>query len=220
MAESSKNYQEMLTSDLIANYSPVYPEGGTWAETAELLYSEEPDRMRELTESLSKKGWRKPIWLSTPDELEEEESPKVFNGTHRVAIALREGVVSLPVASWHDLPEREDHPIANLEVELLSGELPSAVGTSYEDDPDLAIFDLLRSFPLDEDNWLNSDISTGSQGTWSFFYEDVDEAQLSKLKTVVRRRLRKAYPKAKFKIEARIEELEAEDESPKSIDSK
>jgi len=207
----AKNFAEMLTLDLIANYNPVYPEGGTWIETAELLYAEESDRMRELTESLRKKGWREPIWLSTPDELEEGASPKVFNGTHRVCIALREGVIALPVATWHDLPGGEERPIANLKVELVSGELPSPIGTSYEDDPDWAIFDLLRSFPLDEDNWLNSDLSTGGQDAWNFFYENVEESQLSKLKTAVRRRLRKSFPGVEFKVEAIMEELEAED---------
>lgn len=65
-----------------------------------------------------------------------------------------------------------------------------------------------------------SDISTGGQGTWSFFYEDVDEAQLPLLKRAVRKRLRRAYPEAKFRVAAALEELEAEAESPKSIDNK
>lgn len=197
-------YREMLLLELIELYGPVYPDGGDWQKTAEYLYAEEPEHMAILTASLEAKGWREPILLSEPDDLEEGHSPLVLNGTHRVAIALREGVISLPVVFGSEIPSMADDPFVELEISLIAGELT--------DEEDWKIFDILRSFQLDADIWLTSDICFGSQSSWTFCYDLQDESRFAELKRRARAMLKVAFPGRKFSLTAKLTEPE-EDES-------
>lgn len=196
---TTEGYREMLVLDLIEQYDPVYPEGGDWIETTRFLYETEPEHMAKLTASLAAQGWRDPIMLSDEEDLEEGDSPLVFNGTHRVAIALREGVVSVPVATGNEL-RKKPYPehFTVLTVELSSGEL--------SEDEDLEIFDLLRSFELTDDIWLNSDVCFGSQHRWEFYYDFLDDsAHFPRLKRLVKRRLKAAFGDRVFDVAMKLE---------------
>lgn len=195
----TQGYREMLVLDLIDQYGPVYPEGGDWLETTRFLYETEPEHMASLTASLAAKGWREPIMLSDGEDLEEGDSPLTLNGTHRVAIALREGVVSVPVTTSSEI-RQEDYPehFTVLTLKLRSGELT--------EDEDLQVFDVLRSFELTEDIWLTSDVCFGSQEQWEFYYEFLDDPSLfPKLKRLAKRRLKAVFGDRVFDVATRLE---------------
>lgn len=200
-------FREMLLLELIEQYGPSYPEGRDWQKTAAFLYDEEPDHMADLTASLAARGWRDPIRLSEPEDLEEGDEPLVLNGTHRISVALREGVISVPVCThseWKALQLEDPELMAMLTVRTAD--------PLSEDEMD-RIFDVLRSFELTEDIWLNSDYAFGTQGGWEFFYEELtDEAPFALLKRKARARLEKAFPNHKFTLVAELKRTDGEDE--------
>lgn len=197
----------MLLLELIEQYGPVYPEGRDWQKTAAFLYDDEPDHMADLTASLAASGWREPVTLSEAEDLEEGDEPLVLNGTHRVAIALREGVISLPVmihTEWKALDLEDSEFMAMLTVKVSE--------PLSEEDSD-RIFDVLRSFELNGDIWLNSDYSFGTEGGWEFFYDDLtDETHFALLKRKVRARLKGAFPGQKFTLKVELKRTDGEDE--------
>lgn len=192
--------QEMLLLELIAQYSPVYPEGGSWEDAAELLYAEDAQLMGELTAALKVEGWRDPILLSVDDGDREDGPyiPRVWDGTHRVAIALREGIISVPTALWGEQAQ-EPELYLELTVELKG---PEAESLSYEEDDRLVT--ALRSFGLDSATWLNSDIAYGSGWSWSFLYA-LPEHRSGELIRKVRSRLAKSFPERSFELTAKLE---------------
>lgn len=197
----------MLLLELIEQYGPVYPEGRDWQKTAAFLYDEEPDHMAELTASLAAKGWRDPVFLSEPEDLEEGDEPLVLNGTHRISVALREGAISVPVCTyseWKALGLEEPEFFAMLTVKTAD--------PLDEEEMD-RIFDVLRSFELTDELWLNSDYSFGTEGGWEFFYDDLtDEAHFALLKRKVRARLKKFFPGRKFTLATELKRTDGEDE--------
>lgn len=206
-------YKEMLLSDLIRDYAPVYPVDSDWEETARYLYAEEPDHMKSLADSLRDNGWREPILISTPEELDEDETAKVFNGTHRVAIAIYEGVISLPVVTVNDYSESaadEGHTVLTVTVSK-----KDKVSTlSREDDLFDTVFETLRSFELNGNIWLTSDMASGSTANssnleYTFYYSELQTSDYYKLLTkVARKRLNKALPDLSFKLKATFEKLD------------
>lgn len=207
MATPEGGYREMLLLELIEQYSPVYPEGADWQETAQFLYDDEPDHMAALTASLAAKGWREPIRLSLPEDLTDATRPLVLNGTHRVAIALREGIISVPVATYAETKAFEQ------EAPEFMAMLTVRTADSISEDEMDRIFDVLRSFELTEDIWLNSDYSFGTQGGWEFFYEELtDEARFELLKRKARARLKRAFPGRRFNLVAELKRTDGEDD--------
>lgn len=190
----------MLVSEIVESYRPVYPPDGDWQDTADLLYAEEPEHMARLSASLREKGWREPISLTAFGPLEMDTHRSVDDGTHRMVIALREGVISVPVVTDGERPAYEETSWAELEVKLASGELT--------DDEDWKIFDVLRSFPLDEERWLNSDAGSSQSGTWSFSYYDLNEQSFPLLKRRAKLFLEAAFPGRSFTLTVRLEHPE------------
>lgn len=191
--------REMLLSDLTATYHPIYPEGLDWQQVADWFYTEEPEHMRLLTESLRKTGWREPIQLSESEQLTEGSPPSVFNGTHRVAVALQEGWQSVPVTTQTELELTEgsydEALFAQLHVRLTAG--------SLSEEEDWSIFDLLRSFPLTEELWVTSDIGSGALNSWLFVYDLQGKALESELETKALQMLTAAYPGRSFDADVR-----------------
>jgi hypothetical protein len=193
----------MLVSELTQTYLPLYPDGGgDWSATVEYLYSEEPHHMQELSEDLQAGGWRDPVIISEPDD-PWEDALRVKNGTHRVAIALREGVVSLPVTTWSNL-EEVDSFYTELTVKL--------IGPALADEESEGIFECLRSFPVTTELWVNSDVCYGSLSRWTLLYNLADKNGLALLKKRVRARLSTAFPERSFRIAAKLVDLDVEDE--------
>lgn len=195
----------MLLSDLVAQYRPVYPEPNNWQTTAEYLYAEEPEHMAELTASLLEKGWREPVILEPlDDDSEEGDFAFVGDGTHRVVIALTHGVFSVPTMYRSEQPSTyEKQP---LEIVI---ENPGEALSEEEDD---RLMDSFRSFRLNDDVWLTSDVIFGSGNRREVLLSFDDEAYCPKIKTKARSMLKSLFPERKFTVKvAPAEPLEDED---------
>lgn len=183
----------MLLSDLVSQYRPVYPKPNDWQTTAEYLYAEEPEHMAELTESLIAKGWREPIILEPLDEdSEEDDFAFIGDGTHRVVIALTHGVFSVP--TMYRSEQQSDYEKQPLEIII---ENPGEALTEDEDDK---LIDSFRSFRLNDDVWLTSDVVFGSGNRREVLLSFDDETYCSKIKTKARAMLKELFPERKFTV--------------------
>lgn len=197
--------REMLLSDLISQYRPIYPEPNDWQTTAEYLYAEEPEHMAELTASLLEKGWREPVILEPLDEdSEEDDFAFVGDGTHRVVIALTHGVFSVPTMYRSELSRTYEKQPLEIVIEI-SGEALS----EEEDD---RLMDSFRSFRLNDDVWLTSDVIGGSGNRREVLLSFDDEAYCPRIKTKARSMLKALFSERKFTVKvAPAEPLEDED---------
>lgn len=202
-------FREMLLLDIIRDYRPVYPKNGTWEDTAAMLYAEQPEHMEELKASLERKGWRDPIRLSSQEDMDSDDGEAyVLDGTHRVSLAMREGVISLPVVTSDELPSGDyvPEPYTELTIEYLSG-------PKITDDQDFELMDLFGSLELNEDIWLNSDLCSSHRSErWSYYYDELqDETHHARLKRVARARLKRHFPEHSFKITVAVDPNEDEE---------
>lgn len=195
----------MLLSDLVSQYRPIYPEPNDWQTTAEYLYAEEPEHMAELTASLLEKGWREPVILEPlDDDSEEGDFAFVGDGTHRVVIALTHGVFSVP--TMYRSEQQSDYEKQPLEIII---ENPDEALSEDEDDK---LMDSFRSFRLNDDVWLTSDVVFGSGNRREVLLSFDDETYCSKIKTKARAMLKELFPERKFTVKvAPAEPLEDED---------
>lgn len=196
--------KEMLLADLVAQYKPVYPEQHDWEATVAYLYAEEAEHMAELTASLLEKGWREPIILEPlDDEPEEGDFAFVGDGTHRVAIALTNGVFSVPVLYRSEQPQ--DYDKQPLEIIIENS------GEDLTEDEDDKLIDKFRSFRLNDEIWITSDIVFGGGTRREVCLSFDDEAYCSKIKTKARAMLKELFPERKFTVKVKpMETLEDE----------
>lgn len=194
----------MLLADLVAQYKPVYPEQHDWEATVAYLYAEEAEHMAELTASLLEKGWREPIILEPlDDESEEDDFAFIGDGTHRVAIALTNGVFSVPVMYRSEQPKDYDKQPLEIVIEN--------AGEDLTEDEDDKLIDKFRSFRLNDDIWITSDIVFGSGGRREVCLSFDDESYCSKIRTKARAMLKELFPERKFSVKvAPMETLEDE----------
>lgn len=202
-------FREMLLLDIIRDYRPVYPQDATWEETATMLYADEPEHMAALKASLERSGWRDPIRLSSQEDMDSDDGEAyVLDGTHRVSLAMREGVISLPVVTSDELPSGDytPEPYTELTIEYLSG-------PKITDDQDFELMDLFSSLELNEDIWLNSDICSSYRSErWSYYYDELrNETHHARLKRVARTRLKRRFPEHSFKITVALDPNEDDD---------
>lgn len=145
--------------DLTNTYVPVYPSGGVWADTVAYLTSNsaENEIVNELIRQYRQDGrWREPITLESLDYSEDDEPLRVCDGTHRVAAAILMGVESVWVQDY-DPGKHEFDPEApwtTATTIITSTGLHSQLVESW--------YDILRSFPLDDDTWVTASVMTGS----------------------------------------------------------
>jgi hypothetical protein len=183
----------MLLSELVSEYKPLYPEQHDWAATIEYLYAEEAEHMATLTQSLLEKGWREPIVLEPLDEdSEEDDFPFIGDGTHRVAIALMQGVFTVPVEYRSEQTSLYEKEPLELVIENPGDEL-----TEEEEDK---LINCFRSFRLNEDIWITSDVMFGSGNRREALLNFDDETYCPKIKTRARVMLKELFPLRKFKL--------------------
>lgn len=191
---------ELLVSDIVANYSPIYPDGDDWHETVNYLFTQDSEHMRELFEALQNEGIREPITLSQ----DEDEDKVVLNGTHRVALALHHGLVTLP-ARYGQKTDGDDEPCLVATVKLKTA-------STLSEDEDMRMFDVLRSWRLDEHNWITVDVVFGSMGRWEYLLNCRDKKLIPKLKRRILAILKKNFPAYDYSVTVALEEPEEENE--------
>ena len=145
----------MPLSELISQYSPVYPEGGSWDLTCDFLLNDEVDK--EIVDTLvsvlkSGAGLREPVVLgSRTDDEDDPEFPLVVNGTHRVCAHILAGVDTVLAAYASDVYDVSADEVTNdhLMIETVITFTPE-LNEEVED----KIGDVLRSFEVDETTWF------------------------------------------------------------------
>ena len=175
----------MHVDDIIKNYNPVYPTGGTWQDAFRVL-RESPndfDVVTQLVAELENYGqFREPIVLSTYeeyvkdwadyefDEGEELEpyNPHVMNGTHRVyAHYLSEDKEAKIQLGWH--PDGEETNDNDSLYPLIVSRVQFS--TKLDDDTADDLFGKCRSFKLTEDIWINSDLMSSYYNAYDFYWD-------------------------------------------------
>lgn len=186
---------EMLVDDIVAKYAPVYPDGKDWQKTVEYFYKDEAEFMAELWGTLNAEGIREPIILSTDDDVEVED-PKnyyVLDGTHRVALALRHGLITLPAR--HGYETSDVYPLC------LIANISTDVTKELTEEEDEKLVMALRSWKLDSNTWINSDVSGGFGSKWDFYLNASDVKLISKIEIRILEILRKEFPNYEFTVE-------------------
>jgi hypothetical protein len=164
-----REISELLVEDIVSKYKPIYPEpGDSWQDTVEWLYANERERMDELFENIKRVGVREPIVLTD----DPDEAPYVSNGTHRVAMALYHGLITLPTTDRYPELNSPDEKYLRLKIELLN---ESGLSKEY----DGMLFDELCSWKLDDEHWVNADTAYGSSSQWEFSF-GVTEVKLKR----------------------------------------
>lgn len=183
--------EEMLTLELVERYSPVYPEGYSWEKTVAYLYAEQAGLMEELAASLKKTGWREPVLLSEPHETTSNRQV-VFDGTHRVAIALKEGILAVPVVTNSHYEDEISGVQQIITVSYGEGKL------TFDEEGDVQ--EHLRSFKVSEDYWFTSELSVSHGSSTKIFTEGLPEELYDRTRRRVMQLLRDSFPTKSFQV--------------------
>lgn len=154
----------MHIDDLLDSYLPVYPENGNWDETFKILREDphEWDTVQKLVAILNNEGaFRDPIVL---DKSDTDGSGYVSDGTHRVFAHTLSEVKMVKVAEASDAPTNNDeHQPYLVTVFILDG--------NWSDELFDAMFSPLRSFPISDSLWANSDLmSSNGKNLYVYWY--------------------------------------------------
>lgn len=200
--------KEELLEDILSTYKPVYPSGGDWNATLDYLMAEERELMDVLRASVERSGMREPILLSDPDDPYYDE-PVVLNGTHRVVLAMVSGMFTVPtiveVESISGDPSAADEDeivdLAEVHEDVLTIEVTGEL--SEEEDEDL--FMALRSFELNDKQWMEAIVSNGIIGKSSTFYMEPTDVDLKELTRKVRKIIADKFAGKGLKIAVKME---------------
>lgn len=180
----------MHVEDIMKNYNPVYPEGGTWQDTFKVMQDSPSDFsvVNELMADLEKYGeFREPIVLSTEEEYVKEWAdyefdegeelepyiPFVRNGTHRVfAHYLSENKDAKVQFGWHPNGEEETDNDDFYPLIVSRVSFPAKLDEDSADE----LFSKCRSFKLTEDIWINSDLMSSYYSNYDFYWDSGLEA--------------------------------------------
>ena len=166
---------EIGLPEFLLSFSPVYPEGGTWEDTVHLLTTDPVENLTitHLVNILHSEGsFREPITVS---ENEDDEgnllgSWRVSDGTHRVVASILAAVKTIHITKERSYPEDDKY-------EAITAILRFEDEQEYDTTKHEGLFDYfsdrLRSFPIDNEVWANSDIIFGTKGGLEFTYTGV-----------------------------------------------
>lgn len=199
----------MPLDELLSKYAPVYPEGSSWDRTIDYLLSFPEDNavITELMRQAEEQGgFREPVTLESDEDFRENNAdlvkdgeapmpyPQVVDGTHRVCAAILGGHDEVLVRfSRADSFSEEEYDgrvvITDIATSAVDHALLSAQGSKDSEPAEELtdqIFSLLRSFPLNDDEWVTASAMSG-QGNrhwsilWDFAPDDVDDEFLARV---------------------------------------
>ncbi len=191
------NHQELAVSDIVRDYLPSYPQEHSWDVTVEYLYTHEAAHMEELYEAIQREGLREPVWLSSYTD---EPEQFVLDGTHRVALALRHGLLTLPITFTPEQLGVEDASLIAI-VQLLDESSLSDVEEDY-------FAEAVRSWRLDEHSWLTSSGMAGSGNLWEIFLDSADETLIPSAEVRLSQILAERVPERNFNITIELQKFE------------
>lgn len=184
-------------SEVMEEYKPAYRDD--WDATMKFFLSDKNDTeiINELTKELLKHGvFREPIVIIK----DEEGNKSVADGNHRVITAFINNVEKVIVAEGYPIVAERSY-------------MYSTVDLMHEIDEDdfFEIMESLTSFPLNEEIWLNCDISSGQTGkSWTFYWTETNMELISKVNEKVCKRLDEKFPHMNFTVNTEISEFSDE----------
>lgn len=188
--------QQMLLSEVLRSFSPVYPAGGDWTATRDYLLRTQSEMMADLQKSIITYGFRNPVILARHSDVTDELC--VLDGTHRVVCAMLAGLKSIPVV--YGYPHDDKLDFVTLEVFLYGAE---------SDDPFEDVFVVLESFELNPDTWARCESASGTRTTVSLSYIDLTEGHIEALKETATRKLYSAGF-TEFRLKAYVDNFDDE----------
>lgn len=185
----SKNLAEVMEE-----YKPAYRDD--WDETMKFFLSDKNDVeiIDELTKELLKKGiFREPVVL-----IEDEDGNKsVADGNHRVITAFMNNVEEILVADGYPIISERSYFYSTVD-------LMDEVNEETFDE----ILESMISFPLNDEKWLNCDLSSGQIGkSWIFYWAQTDMSLVDLVHEKVVERLAKKFPHLSFSVNTEISEF-------------
>lgn len=165
--------------EITSTHKPIYPANATWDDTVAYLLSSEPDKtiIAELREAIRVDGLRSPVVLGeaydTTVNGEEIYVPAVMDGTHRMVASILENTEFVLVENSTD---RKQTPTEKKYIAVdvtLKQDMLDKLTRVEEDDIVSNIFDYLRSFKLNDNIWLVSDLSMGKGNVTTHYYFEV-----------------------------------------------
>lgn len=164
----------MKLSELTSGYRPTYPAPYRWEDTVQYMLADpfEKEIVDYLVDTLRRKGtFREPIFLGVADLDDDEDTPAVVNGTHRVCAHIIFGSLNVEVKFDEPYTDEElaDGRLPKFVEESVVEEDSSYASTSIvfaspitDDDEWDTLFTLIRSFPLSDEVWVTSDVFSSS----------------------------------------------------------
>jgi hypothetical protein len=144
----------MKISEILNNYKPVYPNAHDWNVTLAYMLSDpiEKAKIDYLVNVLkSGKTFRKPILLGVAEFDEGTETLAIVDGTHRVCAHMLANVDEVYVMNDEDVAP--DDSTSWLSTEIVFKDNLSDENMDF-------LFDILLSFPLNDDIWMESSVSS------------------------------------------------------------
>jgi hypothetical protein len=157
----------MKLTELLATTQPLYPTPHNWNTTLEYMLSHpiEKKTVDILVEILSTKGeLRDKIILDKVEFSDGNFSLGVIDGTHRVCahMILKSDEVNVKFRDENDLEDEENYISLSTEITLL---------TDIGEDNECKIYDVLRSFPLNDDVWLTASVASQTSNVIHFMWD-------------------------------------------------
>lgn len=172
-------------SEIVENYAPVYPAGGTWQDTVDLMKNDETEWevVTHLMNYLkTNPHFREPIALQSKELLEEDRlydeeegivdenhdynTPNVLNGTHRMVASILSGAETVLAEMIY--PETPPNVSSLVAVTKVYIEEPALNEEEIAD----FFFDHARSFPVNENVWVTSSTAYGRSGYYETYWEN------------------------------------------------
>lgn len=186
---------QVKVQEILQHIKPIYPKDANWEETISYLVNSPTESIiiERLSKALERDGaFRHPIYVGTAVREDDSEYQAVLNGTHRFATAVLKGLEAIEVEYEKSEEEREKEyeETSNIYEPTVTMDLyvkPTKNGI-IEDERFDVVFDIFRSFELDENEWVTSDLCSGSKdGGFCFYYEGSDgsEESIAKIKAKI-----------------------------------
>lgn len=153
--------------------------------------------MQTLMDSVERNGMREPIMLS---DLEDDyyDHPVVLNGTHRVVLAMLTGMFTVPTVTAEAYLSDD---LSEAETEMVTVEIAGDL-TEKEGDE---LFEMMRSFELNNDQWVESSFSATTIGKSSVFYMDPMNLNHKELARKVRKMVAEKFPSKNLTVTVKTE---------------
>lgn len=202
-----QNIKLRKISELMENYSPVYPDDKRWESTIEYLLHEPAERetVVKLIEELKRDGtFREPILA-----IEDTETGKKYigDGTHRLVAAYiaQHDTILTADSYYNDYPENQSF------ITLIGSEIKLD-----EKDQEL-MYNYLRSLKINNELWITASLAFQESIKHELYWDYDPKVTSEQINETVTNALYRIFPHTIFTVETFIEEWDDEENDEKSV---